>query len=157
MLNFSGMPQSYADSLRDGATDANNQTAEKQISDGNGNPCRVCLEMIEKDVPFLVFAYRPFDTINPYTEIGPVFIHQHQCSAYNRKSDILPSVLRDSDKYLLRGYGADNRIVYGTGQVIAQEQIITYANTLLKDPAIRFVHVRSASNNCWQAKITIPQ
>ena len=53
----------------------------------------------------------------------------------------------------MRGYGADDRIVYGTGGVVATPDIPGRAGTLLADPAIAYVHVRSAANNCYQCRI----
>lgn len=153
MITFSGISQTKADSLRRGAVDANQQFPETQVSDGNGNPCRACLQMIARDDPFLVFAHRPFDTINPYTEVGPVFMHKHQCSIYRSDSEVIPAVLKDSNQYILRGYNKENRIMYGTGQITPQEEIIPYARSLFENPSIEFVHVRSATNNCWQARI----
>ena len=59
----------------------------------------------------------------------------------------------DSPAYLVRGYGADERIVYGTGEVAALTDLPARAEALLSDARVAFVHVRSASNNCWQARI----
>ena len=64
----------------------------------------------------------------------------------------LPEMLASPD-YIVRGYGADDRIVYGTGGVIATEGIPARAADLLADPAIAYVHIRSARNNCYQVRI----
>lgn len=153
MINFSGIPTAAADAIRNGAPDANHQSAETLISDGNGNPCRQCLDMIKKNEPLLVFAHRPFNTVNPYTELGPVFLHKNHCEPYRNDAIAIPPALEDSDHYILRGYYADQRIVYGTGQVTPQNQIISYAQKLFERSEIQFIHVRSATNNCWQARI----
>lgn len=55
--------------------------------------------------------------------------------------------------YLIRGYGADDRIVYGTGQIVAPAAMPQAAQTMFADPRVRYIHVRSASNNCYQARI----
>jgi hypothetical protein len=54
---------------------------------------------------------------------------------------------------LLRGYGADDRIVYGTGKVIPTEEIASLAAYLFQRPEIAYLHLRSASNNCYQCRI----
>ena len=54
---------------------------------------------------------------------------------------------------LIRGYGADDRIVYGTGQVVATAELATAAAQLLERPEVAYLHVRSASNNCYQCRI----
>jgi hypothetical protein len=53
----------------------------------------------------------------------------------------------------VRGYDNEERIVYGTGAVTATAKIPEYAQSLLADSKIEFVHVRSASNNCFQCRI----
>ena len=62
-------------------------------------------------------------------------------------------MLQDSTEYLLRGYDDSERIVYGSGAITAREDIISRADDLFGQQNIRFVHVRSAANNCWQARI----
>lgn len=54
---------------------------------------------------------------------------------------------------IVRGYGYDERIVYGTGQVVESPQIAQVASSLLDDPAVQFVDVRSATNNCFFCRI----
>ncbi|MEM7290545.1 MAG: DUF1203 domain-containing protein, partial [Pseudomonadota bacterium] len=65
----------------------------------------------------------------------------------------LPPVLQDSPRYMLRGYDKDERIVYGSGTISETDQIRETAENLLAQDRITFVHVRSATNNCWQARI----
>jgi hypothetical protein len=64
----------------------------------------------------------------------------------------VPEILASSD-YIVRGYGADERIVYGTGGVVETTAIPARAETLLAMPAVDFVHVRSSRNNCFQLRI----
>ena len=54
---------------------------------------------------------------------------------------------------MIRGYGADNRIVYGSGQVIPPRSIRATAKYLLGQPAIAYLHLRSAYNNCYMCRI----
>jgi hypothetical protein len=53
----------------------------------------------------------------------------------------------------VRGYGADDRIVYGTGGVIETMRIPERAAELFSRPDIAYVQVRSASNNCYHCRI----
>ena len=65
----------------------------------------------------------------------------------------MPEVLRDSPDYLLKGYNAQDRIVYGTGRVVAATEIAEYAETVFERGEVAYIHVRSARNNCYQARI----
>ena len=64
----------------------------------------------------------------------------------------MPPVLTASADYLVKGYRDDERIAYGTGGVVAAGMLVARAEKLLSDPAIAFVDVRSARNNCFQAR-----
>ena len=101
----------------------------------------------------LIVAHRPFSTVQPYAEQGPVFLHAGKCEPYCGPADQLPPVLHDSRNYIVRGYDDDERIVYGTGKVTEQEEIVSRAHNLLANEKLTFLHVRSSSNNCWQARI----
>lgn len=156
MLKFAGMTTQEAEQLWNGGRDAHGNLPERAISDGQGNPCRHCLQMIDEGEEFLVLSYRPFNDAQPYAEQGPIFLHAKPCQAYHSKSNsdrALPPVLEDSPRYLLRGYDENERIVYGSGAITDTNQICETADRLLAQEKITFVHVRSATNNCWQARI----
>ena len=140
----------HADALRAGAPDAYGNLPERQTSDGTA-PCRCCLKLIEDGRDMLAFAHRPFDAPQPYAETGPVFLCADHCQAVAASPD-LPQVVVSPD-YLLKGYDADERLVYGTGRIVPKWQLSSYADTLLARTDIAFVDVRSATNNCWQARL----
>ena len=98
----------------------------------------------------LVLAHRPFPAPQPYAEIGPIFLCADACAAGG--GEAVPEILVSSD-YIVRGYGADDRIVYGTGGVVATGAIPARAAELFGDPRVAYVHVRSARNNCYQVRI----
>ncbi len=133
--------------LQSGAPDANGQPPERHISDGDGNPCRHCLRPIPKGAGMLILAHRPFPAPQPYAEIGPIFLCADPCEAGE-----VPEILT-SPTYILRGYGADDRIVYGTGAVVPTATLEVEAEARLADPRVAYVHVRSAKNNCFQLRI----
>ncbi len=139
-----------AQALRAGGPDAYGNAPERKISDGMGVPCRHCLRFVPAGAPYLVLAHRPFDDLHAYTETGPIFLCADPCEAGGGSA--MPEFL-DSPGYILRGYGKDERIVYGTGSVTPREAIPTRAATLLARDDIAFVHVRSASNNCFHCRI----
>ncbi|MBD9454039.1 DUF1203 domain-containing protein [Rhizobium sp. RHZ02] len=150
-IRFSAMPTANAENLWNGGTDAYGFLPETMVSDGPGHPCRHCLKNIDAGEELLVFAYRPFPELQPYAETGPVFLHKEPCERYAAE-EVLPPVLTSPD-FIVRGYNADNRIVYGTGAVTLTPDIRSYATQLLERPEVAYVHVRSARNNCYQCRI----
>ncbi|HMS96568.1 MAG TPA: DUF1203 domain-containing protein, partial [Tabrizicola sp.] len=133
-----------------GGLDANGQSPERAVASGGGNPCRHCLGMIPEGAGMLILAHRPFPALQPYAELGPIFLCADHCRRGGGEER--PEALASSD-YIVRGYGVDDRIVYGTGGVVATEAIPSRAAELLADPQVAYLHVRSARNNCYQCRI----
>lgn len=152
---FTAMPTTDAHHLWAGGSDAYGHIPEVQVSTGAGYPCRHCLRNIDEGEELLVLAYRPFPELQPYAETGPIFLHKTPCRRYAAE-EILPPILSSPD-YILRGYGSDNRIVYGSGAVTPTDHITARAEELLSRPDIAYVHVRSARNNCFQCRIDKPE
>ena len=98
----------------------------------------------------LVLAHRPFPAPQPYAEVGPIFLCAEPCQPGG--GEAVPEMLASPD-YIVRGYGGDDRIVYGTGEVVPTPLIPALAATLLADARVAYVHVRSARNNCYQCRI----
>ena len=149
-IQFSPIRTDIVRAYQAGGSDANGQVPERQISDGGGNPCRHCLKMIPAGAEMLVLAHRPFPVPQPYAELGPIFLCADPCEA---GGGVDPPEMLASTDYILRGYGADDRIVYGTGGVVATGAIPARAEELFADARVAYVHVRSARNNCFQCRI----
>lgn len=149
---FTALPTDIVTAWRAGHPDANGQAPEPAISDGNGNRCRHCLQLIPKGAPYLIVAHRPFDTVQPYAEVGPLFICAEAC-ARHEDDGTLPTAMTTSPDYLIKGYSADERIIYGTGQIVTPDAMVDAARTLFADPKVAYIHIRSARNNCYQARI----
>lgn len=150
-MKFSGLTTQDTAALRQGAGDAFGNAAEPAISNGGGVPCRHCLRLIPEGAPYLIFAHKPFETTQPYSEIGPIFVCAQDCAA---PDGTLPQVLETSQTYLLKAYSKDERIIYGTGAIVTAGDVTLFSQRLLDRPDVAFVDARSASNNCWIARIT---
>lgn len=150
-LRYRPLPSEQASHLQAGSPDAYGNLPERRVSDGAGVPCRHCLRMVEKGKPYLVLAYRPFSTLQPYAETGPIFLHAEPCPAADERE--FPPMLLESPDFIVRGYGPDERIVYGTGRVVPTDQIASRAGELFAQDDVAFIHVRSARNNCYQCRI----
>ena len=76
------------------------------------------------------------------------------CAACERAGETgaLPPMLT-SPGYIVRGYSDAERIVYGTGGVVPTQDVPARCEELLARADIAFVHVRSASNNCFQVRV----
>lgn len=151
-MKFNALPTITVRALQEGGRDANGMKPETQISSGAGNPCRHCLRNIPQGHEMLVLAHRPFETLQPYAETGPIFLCADKCD--RGSSNDIPDILTTSPDYLLKGYDSDARIIYGTGAIVARANLREYARNLLDRGDIAWVDVRSARNNCYQLRIT---
>jgi hypothetical protein len=138
------------EALRGGAPDANGQRALRRVAEGVANPCRHCLGLIAEGDEKLVLAYRPFDAPQPYAEVGPIFLHAAPCTRY--ESERVPGWFPFLDPAIVRGYAPDHWIRYDTGQVVPGPSVEAACATILADPSVAYVHVRSKFN-CFQCRV----
>ena len=150
-LQFIALETEQVKRLRAGAADANAQPPEVSISDGDGNPCRHCLTEIARDKPMFILAHRPFNSLQPYAETGPIFLCAEDCARYPQAAGV--PALYQKREMLMRGYDHHERIIYGTGKVIDMAAIHTEASHLFADPRLAFIHLRSPTNNCYHFRI----
>ena len=151
-IHFSPLPTTRVRALQNGDKDVYGNLPERRISDGDGNSCRHCLKNIPEGEPFIIVAYRPFETLQAYAETGPIFLCANPCTPAP-ETPALPETLDEPD-YIVRGYDSDERIVYGTGAVTPTPDIPAAAQRLYEtNDRVAFVHVRSSRNNCYQCRI----
>lgn len=151
-LRFQPIPTEIVRAHQSGAPDPNGHAPERHVSDGDGKPCRHCLQRIAAGDPYLILAHRPFPAPQPYAEQGPIFLHAEPCEGYASQAEI-PAMFLDMETLIIRGYGENDRIQYGTGQVVETDQLADKAAELLERDDVAYLHVRSARNNCFQCRI----
>ena len=149
-MQFTPIPTDLVRHYQSGGADANGQVPERSVSDGDGNPCRHCLQMISKGAGMLILSHRPFPAPQPYAEMGPIFLCAEGCQAGG--GEAVPEILA-SPEYILRGYSDRDRIIYGTGAVVSTGRLAEEAGLRFADPGVAYLHVRSARNNCFQVRI----
>lgn len=149
-MRFTPLAPDFVAGIRAGGPDANGQPAERAVSSGKGVPCRSCLRDVPEGDEYLIFAARPFPTLQPYAETGPVFLCADDCTPWS--GDGIPPILTTSLEYLIKGYTADDRILYGTGAIVPTADLVRQVAVRLEIPAIAYVDVRSARNNCFQTR-----
>jgi hypothetical protein len=152
MITYTALATDITRNLQAGGLDAYGQVPERRISQGDGVPCRHCLEDVAQGEAFLLLAHRPFESLQAYAETGPIFLHARACARAVPQSKI-PAMLAKRKHHLVKGYSADHRIVEGTGTVVPAAELDTRATEILRDKAVAYLHVRSALNNCYTCRI----
>ena len=135
-----------------GGTDAYGLAPERRVSDGDGVPCRHCLQDVAVGEDYLILAYRPFPAPQSYAETGPIFLHAKACERAVEQNET-PAMLKRREAHLIKGYGPDDRIVYGTGKVVPSADLEKEAAKILQRGDVAYVHVRSALINCFTCRI----
>jgi len=149
-LAVRGIETGYVERIRAGGSDAHGQPAVVREALGPANPCRHCLTLIAEGDSKLVLAYRPFDRLQPYAEVGPIFLHGEPCARY--ESGSLPTWFAFLQPAIVRGYGQDDWIRYETGSVIPGGELVVACEDILSDPESAYVHIRSKFN-CFQCRV----
>jgi hypothetical protein len=152
MFRFVALPTEEVVALQSGGRDAHGQIPERQISDGNGVPCRHCLTRVAEGEPYLVLAYRPFPSDQPYAETGPIFLHAERCPRFGEVGTV-PEMLTARPEFVMRGYDERDRIVYESCAVVPGDQILEGAERLLEMPRVEYLHVRARSSTCYQCRV----
>ena len=151
MPRFIALPTEDVRQLQSGQPDAYGHIPERAVSPGSGAPCRHCLQNIPEGAPMLILAHRPFASEHPYAETGPIFLCADRCERGGGPE--LPQILTTSPDYLIKGYSKADRIVYGTGQVVPTTTLDSQIAKIFARPDVAYIHVRSARNNCYQARV----
>ena len=149
-LSIQGIATEECERIWAGQPDANGQPALARMAEGHGNPCRHCLGLIAEGETMLVLAYRPFATLHPYAETGPIFLHAHRCAHY--RDDDLPPWMRYLNPAIVRGYDDDDWIRYETGKVVRGPDLSSVCTEILSNAAVSYVHIRSRFN-CFQCRV----
>lgn len=148
---FRALASPAVEALRAGGRDSNGQLPEHVPSSG-GLPCRHCLRDIEEGRGAIVFGHRPFETVQPYAECGPIFICADACGHHGDSTEF-PPVIASRPRFIIRGYTTDERIRYGTGGVVETPDMTEACEAIFADPDVAFIHVRSVQNNCYFCRV----
>ena len=150
-IHYHALPTTEVRAIQRGGLDANGRAAERSVSDGGGNPCRHCLQEIPEGQDMLILAWRPFSELQPYAECGPIFLCADECERHADDNE-QPAYFSRRKQVLLKGYTNQERIKYGTGQIVSPDQIRAVGEQILENQDVAFVDIRSATNNCFQAR-----
>jgi hypothetical protein len=114
----------------------------------NQGPCRSCLRISKAPEDLILLSYQPLPDTNPYAEIGPIFIHAHECTPYD--SPDFPADFLERE-LVVRAYNFDGRIADAT--VAAPGEAQRAAADFLRSDSIAEVRLRARSYTCFYFKV----
>jgi hypothetical protein len=145
-LRFEPIPAEVAVRGRRTLTDDFGHKLHVQVTQA---PCRVCLRISTQPEPLILLSYQPLADTNPYAEIGPIFIHERECTPYETRDAFPPDFTTRT--LVLRAYDTQGCIYDAT--VAAPGEGARVAAEFLSLPEVAEVHVRHVSYTCFDFKI----
>jgi Protein of unknown function (DUF1203) len=145
-LRYVPIPAEIAENARRTRRDAFGHDLEVQRDTG---PCRVCLRISKAPENSLPLSYQPLPDRNPYAEVGPIFIHDHDCAPY-RALDAFPEDFVERE-LVLRAYDGEGKIF--DAAVAPSGQGARIAAEFLSNADVHEVHVRHTTYTCFDFKI----
>jgi Protein of unknown function (DUF1203) len=107
-------------------------------------PCRHCLRWAEPGERVVLFPYASIPPGRPYSESGPIFVHENACPRYAQAGKY-PADFRQHR--VLRAYNESNDMIDAV--VLGEREPETVIADLFQNPAAAFLQVRSADRGCY--------
>jgi hypothetical protein len=116
----------------------------------DNGPCRSCLTVFKPGEGRILFSYAPNQHDHPYNEIGPIYIHEKECKAY-QAHDVFPIELRTRRPISLRCYAEDGIMV--GGELVGERPVEKVIASLFENQEVKYLHARTATVGCFIARI----
>ena len=142
------MPTDVADSAREAARQGARDHETIGVEATHVAPCRHCLRWAQPGERVILFPYASVAPGRPYTESGPIFVHEDRCERYGAV-DTYPAELRQGR--VLRAYDSKENMI--DALVINGEEPETVIARFFADPQTAFLQVRSVTRGCFTFKI----
>src|SRR4026209_2580896 len=73
-----------------------------------GYPCRHCLRFATPGERLVLFPYASIPAGHPYSEIGPIFVHEQPCERYLMTDQVPPDLRRGR---VIRAYNSNYEMI----------------------------------------------
>jgi len=113
-----------------------------------GYPCRHCLRWAQPGERLILFPYAAIPGGHPYSETGPIFVHQEACQRYAAVEQY-PSEFRSGRAF--RVYNSTYDMI--DAKVVNGHDPEPVIEKLLQNPETAFVDARSADRGCYTFRI----
>ena len=155
MSTFKVLPlaSELAATIRHGGHDEFGNALVSVVAKGKG-PCRHCLHPFDVgNENRILFSYKPFHAHQAYVEVGPVFIHAHECAPFADENKFPAAIKSDLEAFplTLRCYDTDERMLHA--ELVGKRNVDEVIHTLFEDPQIDFIYARNAEYGCYIAKV----
>jgi hypothetical protein len=117
--------------------------------DSSPHQCRACLRLTEPGEGVVLFSYSPFESDQPYAEVGPIFIHERECRPYGEIEEYPATFPRDA--VVLRAY--DERDEIEDAAFVGRRPVEQAIARLFENPRVSYLHARNSTYGCFMFRI----
>ena len=141
------LPTEVADAARKGATENRRDHRVVVVDSSSAAPCRHCLQWAQPGERVILFPYNSIPPDQPYSEMGPIFVHAEPCQRY-QGSEYPPGFRRGR---VFRAYNQAEDLI--DAHLPNGEDPEAVIEKLFQNPETAFVHARSATHGCYTFRI----
>ena len=113
-----------------------------------GYPCRHCLRFAKPGERVILFPYASIPAGHPYSETGPIFVHEQACERYSTTDEFPPDLRRGR---VMRAYNSNYDLI--DAEVVNASEPEAVIEKLIEKPETAFVDVRSVTRGCYTFRI----
>src|SRR5438034_4981082 len=142
------LPSEVAEGARRAAEAGAADHAVVTADSPEGYPCRHCLRFAKPGERVILFPYPSIPAGHPYSEIGPIFVHEQPCERYSATGEFPPDLRRGR---VLRAYNSNYDMI--DAEVVNDSDPEAVIEKLLEKPETAFVDARSVTRGCYTFRI----
>jgi hypothetical protein len=146
-IEFTAIDPERLDAMRDNGKDEQGNPWTLRVAEG-WEPLRCCLRKATELEHIALIGYSPWTEPSPWAETGPVFVHFGPCEGYHTTGDY-PEMFRHS-RSMLNPFDHTGARAYEHITFLGPEDDHEAAvRTVLSQPDVAYLHVRSATAGCF--------
>jgi hypothetical protein len=145
------LPTEIADTARRAARAGAADHAIVVADSPTGYPCRHCLHFPQPEERMVLFPYAAIPVGHPYSETGPIFVHEESCERY-AATDEFPTDFRNGR--VMRAYNSKFDMI--DAEIVDGREPESIIEKLFQNPDTAFVDTRSIARGCFTFRIRRP-
>ena len=114
----------------------------------DGYPCRHCLRFARLGERVILFPYASIPAGHPYSETGPIFVHEQPCARYATTHEFPPDLRRGR---VMRAYNSNYDMI--DAEVPNGSEPEAVIEKMFGKPETAFVDARSVTRGCYTFRI----
>jgi len=142
------LPSEIAEKAREAAKRGAPGHALINVDSPHCYPCRHCLRWAQACERMILFTYASIPPGCPYSESGPIFVHEQPCEPY-RMTNKYPESFREGR--VLRAYDSQQNMIDAV--VVNDKEPEVVIAKLFANPQTAFLQAHSVTRGCFTFKI----